>query len=102
MDRPEPLEPSPDEQVFRDLAAALVRRRLTGPAFEAAFSAHWRHCRDRGVRTSDAVDRLFTDVDAFCADPALREPGDLDEAGLREAVERFLRAGGTAGPERER
>jgi Bacterial self-protective colicin-like immunity len=29
------------------------------------------------------LDELFGDVDAYCADPALRGPGDFDELQLR-------------------
>lgn len=32
------------------------------------------------------LDRLFADVDAFCADASLRDENDLDEAGLIEAA----------------
>jgi hypothetical protein len=32
------------------------------------------------------LDRLFADVDAYCADPALRGADDLDEDGLRRAA----------------
>lgn len=32
------------------------------------------------------LDRLFADVDAFCADASLRDENDVDEAGLIDAA----------------
>ena len=32
------------------------------------------------------LDTLFGEVDAFCADPSLRDADDLDEKGLRAAA----------------
>lgn len=36
------------------------------------------------------LDALFADVDAYCGDPAIRRPGDLDEAQLRERAAHAL------------
>ncbi len=78
------------DRAFGELAAALVDGRITGPAFEEQFLKLWRLYRDNHVATSSTVDELFTEVDAYCADPELREEGDLDDAGLRAAVGAFL------------
>jgi hypothetical protein len=32
------------------------------------------------------LDKLFSDVDIFCADPSIRKPNDLDEEGLIQAA----------------
>lgn len=79
------------DDVFGALGAAFVQGRMTGLEFEREFMEVWRLFRDHGVPTSEEVDRLFTDVDAFCADPELFEDGDLDEDGLRRAVADFIR-----------
>lgn len=37
------------------------------------------------------LDKLFADVDAFCADPEIRDEEDLSEDDLRQSVLRALR-----------
>ncbi len=78
---------------WRSLLESFVEGRMSGPDFERAFLDAWRHDRDNGIRVARAVDTLFYEVDAYCADPALRGPNDIDEAALlaatREALARF-------------
>ena len=63
---------------------------LDGPRFERAFLDAWREARDKGESEPYAVDLMFYEVDAYCADPALRAETDLDEAGLRDAARRLV------------
>lgn len=76
---------------------ALIRAFLAGAVdadgFERAYldlSREDLHHRPRAVFL--ALDTLFADVDAYCADPALHGPDDLDAAGLRQAAARALEA----------
>lgn len=41
---------------------------------------------ERPDKVFRVLDRLFAEVDAFVADPELRDEGDLDEEGLRAAA----------------
>ena len=73
---------------------ALVNRFIDGdmdaPAFETAFIRAYHMARLPGD-VPYAMDLLFYEVDAYCADPALRGPDDIDEAQLK-AVARALLA----------
>ena len=40
---------------------------------------------------TSALHALFSDVDAYCGDPALRSHGDLDDDDLVESARNFLR-----------
>lgn len=73
----------------------LIRDFLAGATDADRFEAAWLdlsrrddHHRPRPVFL--VLDTLFADVDAYCPDPALRRPEDLDAAGLREAAGRAL------------
>lgn len=75
---------------WRPLVEAFVSGELDGPAFERHFLELRRDEIDRGESQRFAVDLLFYEVDAFCADPALRDAGDIDEAELRRQAQRCL------------
>ncbi len=79
-----------EDEVFRPLGTAFVQGRMSGTDFEEQFIRFWKLYRDNHVSTSTKVDKLFTDVDAFCGDPELWEEGDLDEDALRAEVARYL------------
>ncbi len=79
-----------DERSWRILVEAFVDGAIDAPAFEQQFLAMWREGRDAGARERYAVDLLFYEVDAYCADPALRDEHDIDEAELRAAARRCL------------
>ena len=65
------------------LITAFAEGDLDGPTFERRFLDLRRGEIDRGVSQRFAVDLLFYEVDAYCADPALRGAEDIDEAELR-------------------
>lgn len=75
---------------WRTLIEAFAEGALDGPTFERRFLALRRGEIDRGESPRFAVDLLFYEVDAFCADPALRGPEDIDEAELRRQAQRCL------------
>jgi hypothetical protein len=78
--------PEPSREPWQSLMQALITGELDGPQFERAFLDAWRDARDNGERVPYAADLMFYEVDAYCADPALRGPEDLDEVGLRAAA----------------
>jgi hypothetical protein len=45
---------------------------------------------DLGITASTALSKLFSAVDAYCADPELRDDCDIDDAALHGAVREFL------------
>jgi hypothetical protein len=75
---------------WRALLTRFAAGEMSAPAFEAAFLHAWRVGRDSRVRVPYAVELLFHEVDAFCADPALRGTGDLDAEGLLRAARKAL------------
>jgi hypothetical protein len=75
---------------WRSLITRFVEGQMTAKAFEKAFLTAWHHERDAATRVPFAVDRLFYEVDAYCADPDLRAPADLDDEGLTRAAIRAL------------
>jgi hypothetical protein len=63
---------------------------ITAPGFETAFLEAWRAARDSRRAVPQAIDRVFFDVEAYCADPGLRAPGDLTDDDLVRAARRAL------------
>jgi hypothetical protein len=75
------------------IARALVEDRLSPKEFETVFLSVFRGEGDVfAEHETRALHELFTAVDAYCADPALRDARDLDEAGLVAAATEFLDA----------
>ncbi|WP_164730373.1 colicin immunity domain-containing protein [Pelagibacterium montanilacus] len=62
--------------------------RMNGPAFESRFLEMFRAHRNGPMPY--AVDLTFYAVDAYCADPALRDTDDIDEGQLRDQVRGYL------------
>lgn len=79
-----------DDSHWKSLIEAFVAGRLDGPAFERLFLEIRRGEVDRGLSQPYAVDLLFYEVDAFCADPALAGDQDIDEDRLREEARKCL------------
>jgi hypothetical protein len=78
------------DEPWRILIEAFSDGALDGPTFERRFLELRRGEIGRGVSQRFAVDLLFYEVDAFCADPALRDREDIDEAELRRQAMRCL------------
>jgi len=84
------------EAQARMLIGDLLSGATSPGAFKERYLQTWRNCRDAGVfdamnaSTSQAFDRVFSAVDVYCEDPALRDFNDLDEAGLIKEIERIL------------
>ncbi|MBN9364425.1 MULTISPECIES: colicin immunity domain-containing protein [unclassified Devosia] len=76
--------------VFRQLVEALLEQRVSAENFEAAYLRAYSEAAAAGVSIPFAADRLFYAVDAYCSDPSLRGPLDIDEATLRSEAREAL------------
>ena len=75
------------------IARALEEGRLSPEEFETVFLSVFRSEGDVFTeRETQALHELFTAVDAYCADPVLRDDRDVDEVGLVAAASAFVRA----------
>lgn len=88
---------SKPHQTYLDLLEQFVSGQLKAPAFSTAFLAHYRQDETYyGPPIGSLLDALMAAVDAYCEDPALRGPHDIDEVQfLKEAqdlLSRFLQA----------
>jgi hypothetical protein len=75
---------------WKHLILAFVEGRIDGPAFERRFLDIRGEEINRGLSQRYAVDLLFYEVDAYCADPALAGPDDINEDQLRREAVRCL------------
>jgi hypothetical protein len=75
------------------LVRDFVARRMDERAFHDRFFELW-HATDRDhVPAPPAIETLFFVVEAYCPDPALRDPDstyEADDAELRHAAEKAL------------
>jgi hypothetical protein len=75
------------------LVRDFVARRIDEAAFHDRFFELW-HASDRAhVRIPRPIETLFFVVEAYCPDPALRDPNsayEAHEAELRAAAEKVL------------
>ena len=76
---------------YRQLIDQFLQREITVSQFESAFLDRFKS-EPEGMPEGlfKPLDRLFGDVDIFCADDDLRDDDELDEQGLRQACERTL------------
>lgn len=76
---------------YRQLMERFLRREVTAMQFKATFLSSFKS-EPAGMAESLylALDRLFSDVDMFCADDELHDDDDLDEDGLRRACKNAL------------
>jgi hypothetical protein len=74
---------------YRKLIQSFLSHELSPLEFEAQYLTRFKeepHIPSPEIY--EILNRLFSDVDAFCSDPRLRHSGDLDEAELRQCAER--------------
>jgi hypothetical protein len=76
---------------YRLLIGQSLDHELTSIEFESTFLDRFKN-EPEGMPESLylELDKLFVDVDMFCADDELRADDELDEEGLRRACERTL------------
>lgn len=81
-----------NELALLALIDSFVSGDLNASDFEAKYSALWREHRDSDeTKSTDKgtqryFDSVFSTVDSYCDDPALRDEDDLDEQGLLDRV----------------
>jgi len=85
---------SSDLEGYIKLIDSFLNNQITALDFERMYLDRFKN--DTSNFSNDeyaALNDLFSDVDAFCADPELRDSEDLDEMQLRQqcnlAVERL-------------
>ncbi|ASW01027.1 colicin immunity domain-containing protein [Paraburkholderia aromaticivorans] len=70
------------------LVERFASRGISAVAFERAYMATWRACRDNGqLQDAPATDQRYFDavfcaVDNYCSDPELRDEGEFDDQML--------------------
>ncbi|MFJ7910696.1 colicin immunity domain-containing protein [Kitasatospora sp. NPDC096204] len=76
---------------FAVVSRAFAEDRISASEFEAVFLALFRAI-DPGLDAGSAraVDKLFSAVDSYCANPNLRDDSDIDEMMLKAASVDFL------------
>ncbi|MBC6427309.1 MAG: hypothetical protein GDA51_12790 [Ekhidna sp.] len=71
---------------YRKLIFQFVNKEISADQFEKDYISLFREFRDTGKVledvVSDIISELFTDVDAYCSDPELRDDDDIDEIEL--------------------
>lgn len=80
---------------WRELLAAFVDRRINEAIFHDRFFDAWNRLSAAhfAIAPPPAIEELFYVVEAYCPDPALRDPEspyEADDAELRAAAERAL------------
>ena len=74
---------------------------MTADDFQSRYLALRRTHRRRAFAAYDEFDaRAFSSIDAYCCDPDLREPDDLDAETLKSEIEQALRFLPDDAPER--
>lgn len=76
-----------DAERYATLARAFVTGEISAVQFEDAYLTLFRNeTKYIPKEFASAINETFYDVDAYVADPALREDGDLDDLQLKERV----------------
>lgn len=79
-----------DKAGWQQMMQQFVAGQISAPEFERRFLEKSRVAVEAGERVPYAVDLMFYEVDAYCADPALRSADDNDDEMLRRHAERLL------------
>lgn len=83
----------PSVDGYVELIEAFLAERVSAPQFEARYLALFKSDRSSWPEPIyEILNELFLDVDAFCADPAIRLPDELDEPALRSRASGTLAA----------
>lgn len=75
---------------WRILIETFVNGSVDAPTFEREYISLHRTEVTRGASIRFAVDQLFYEVDAYCADPNLRGTEDIGEEELLLAAKKAL------------
>ncbi len=78
-------------QEYQDLLDDLISGRISPVQFESKYLQRFK---SETITFPESVfmvlDRLFADVDAYCADSSIRDPGDLGDTELIASAKRAL------------
>lgn len=76
-----------DAERYATLARSFVNDEISASQFEDAYLTLFRNeTKYLPKEFASPINEIFYDVDAYVADPALREDGDLDDEQLKERV----------------
>jgi hypothetical protein len=79
---------SHDLEPYVDLIRSFLTNQIKSASFEREYLQRFKNDLTRwNPDEYEVLNDLFGDVDAFCSDPDLRSPGDLDEEQLRESAQ---------------
>jgi len=77
---------------YVNLIQEFLSKRIDAATFEASYLTMFKNETVAfGGATFEILDGVFNDVDAFCQNPALRGPNDLDEDQLRDVCRSALK-----------
>ena len=80
-------------RAYIELMEAFLSERVGPIEFESAYLDLFKSDQRMWPEpVYEVLNNVFLDVDAFCADPAIRGPDDLDEEQLRSSVAAALAA----------
>jgi len=72
---------------YIDLIESFLSNQIDALKFESAYLKLFKNDASGWSGAEyNSLNDLFGDVDSFCADPKLRDTGDLDEAQLRQSA----------------
>jgi hypothetical protein len=78
--------------VYITLIDSFVAGRIPPEEFESRYLKLFKEEQQIPPgQVFEVLNRLFTDVDAFCSDPALRNEYSIDESELRDFASRAYR-----------
>lgn len=76
---------------YLNLIESFINGRIQASEFERQYLKLFKN--DSTIRQEkefSVLDKLFSDVDAFCDDPLLRDENDIDEDELRQKASEAL------------
>ncbi len=78
-------------QPYIDLLESFTSDQIDAPQFEKSFLELFKNDSSQFDESAyEVLDHLFYDVEDFCADPAIRDEEDLDEAQLKTKSKKHL------------
>jgi hypothetical protein len=78
---------SHDLTPYIDLIESFLNNQISSLTFEREYLDMFKNDETRWAGEEyEVLNELFSDVDAFCADPELRGSDDLDEEQLRQGA----------------
>lgn len=79
-------------EAYLSLVEEFLAGDIDARTFERRYLEAWSSAPPHGPGPLfDVLEGLFLDVDAYCADPELRDEGDLDDDALRLSAQKARR-----------